>query len=56
MITDPRHAESILAGGEADVVALARVLLRDPQWPLRAAFELGADVEWPAQLRRGRFE
>jgi 2,4-dienoyl-CoA reductase-like NADH-dependent reductase (Old Yellow Enzyme family) len=56
MITDPRHAESILAGGEADVVALARVLLRDPQWPLRAAFELGAEVQWPAQLRRGRFQ
>lgn len=56
MITDPAHAESILAGGEADVIALARVLLRDPQWPLRAAFELGADVQWPAQLRRGRFQ
>ncbi len=56
MITDPTHAESILAGGEADVIALARVLLRDPQWPLRAAFELGAEVEWPAQLRRGRFQ
>ncbi len=56
MITDPAHAESILAGGEADVIALARVLLRDPQWPLRAAFELGAEVEWPAQLRRGRFQ
>lgn len=56
MITDPAHAESILAGGEADVIALARVLLRDPQWPLRAAFELDADVQWPAQLRRGRFQ
>jgi len=56
MITDPAHAESILASGEADVIALARALLRDPQWPLRAASELGADVEWPAQLRRGRFQ
>ncbi len=55
MITDPVQAEAILAGGSADVVALARVLLRDPQWPLRAAHELGAQAPWPPQLLRGRF-
>jgi hypothetical protein len=28
-------------------------LLRDPYWPLRAAAELGAEVEWPKQYSRG---
>jgi 2,4-dienoyl-CoA reductase-like NADH-dependent reductase (Old Yellow Enzyme family) len=55
MITDPAQAETILAEGAADMVALARVLLRDPQWPLRAAHELGAAAPWPPQLLRGRF-
>ena len=55
MITDSSQAEAILAEGSADVVALARVLLRDPQWPLRAAHELGAEAPWPPQLLRGRF-
>jgi 2,4-dienoyl-CoA reductase-like NADH-dependent reductase (Old Yellow Enzyme family) len=55
MITDPAQAEAILADGSADMVALARVLLRDPQWPLRAAHELGAETRWPPQLLRGRF-
>lgn len=55
MITDPAQAEAILAEGSADMVALARVLLRDPQWPLRAAHELGTEGPWPPQLLRGRF-
>jgi 2,4-dienoyl-CoA reductase-like NADH-dependent reductase (Old Yellow Enzyme family) len=55
MITDPAQAEGILADGSADVVALARVLLRDPQWPLRAAHELGVEAPWPPQLLRGGF-
>lgn len=55
MITEPSQAEAVLAEGSADLVALARVLLRDPQWPLRAAHELGVKVQWPPQLARGRF-
>jgi 2,4-dienoyl-CoA reductase-like NADH-dependent reductase (Old Yellow Enzyme family) len=55
LITDPAQAEAILAEGSADLVALGRELLRDPQWPLRAAHQLGAHVEWPPQLRRGRW-
>lgn len=55
LVTEAAQAEAILAGGSADLVALARVLLRDPQWPLRAAHELGADVEWPPQLLRARW-
>ncbi len=54
MITDPRQAEAILADGSADVVLLARELLRDPHWPLRAATELGVDVAWPDQYVRAR--
>ena len=41
MITEAKQAEEILAEGSADVVLLARELLRDPHWPLRAAYELG---------------
>ena len=52
MITEPKQAEEILAEGSADVVLLARELLRDPHWPLRAAYELGDDITWPAQYRR----
>ena len=54
LITEPKQAEEILAEGSADVVLLGRELLRDPHWPLRAAYELGDDVPelWPAQYRR----
>jgi 2,4-dienoyl-CoA reductase-like NADH-dependent reductase (Old Yellow Enzyme family) len=37
MITDPMQADQIVRNGEADMVLLARELLRDPNWPLRAA-------------------
>ena len=54
LITEPKQAEEILAEGSADVVLLARELLREPHWPLRAAYELdGSDRElWPVQYRR----
>jgi 2,4-dienoyl-CoA reductase-like NADH-dependent reductase (Old Yellow Enzyme family) len=54
MITEAEQAEEILAEGSADVVLLARELLRDPHWPLRAAYELGDDdtALWPRQYRR----
>jgi len=54
MITEPKQAEEIIAEGSADVVLLARELLRDPHWPLRAAYELGeTDTDlWPVQYRR----
>ena len=54
LITEPAHAEALLAEGSADVVLLARELLRDPHWPLSAARELGADVTWPVQYDRAR--
>ncbi|GAB3219161.1 NADH:flavin oxidoreductase/NADH oxidase [Glycomyces halotolerans] len=52
MITDPGQAEKILAGGEADAVALGRELLRNPHWPRQAARELGADHPLPRQYHR----
>ena len=55
LITGARQAEQVIAAGQADVVLIARELLRDPHWPLRAAAELGAEVEWPAQYARGKF-
>jgi NADPH2 dehydrogenase len=52
LITDPRHANDIVAGGQADLVALARALLDDPRWPWRAAAVLGEKVPYPVQYDR----
>ncbi|MGE3955430.1 MAG: NADH:flavin oxidoreductase/NADH oxidase [Vicinamibacterales bacterium] len=52
LITRPEEADAIIRGGQADLVLLARELLRDPYWPLRAARELGHQVEWPSQYLR----
>ncbi len=54
MITDPAQAETIVRTGQADMVLLARELLRDPHWPLRAARELGVEVAWPPQYERAK--
>jgi 2,4-dienoyl-CoA reductase-like NADH-dependent reductase (Old Yellow Enzyme family) len=51
-ISEPLQAESILREGSADVVLLARALLREPHWPERAAFELGDTVDEPDQYAR----
>jgi 2,4-dienoyl-CoA reductase-like NADH-dependent reductase (Old Yellow Enzyme family) len=52
MITSPVQAEHILVTGQADAVMIARELLRDPYWPLRAARELGQPTSWPVQYLR----
>ena len=52
VITDPAQADQIVRNGEADLVLIARELLRDPYWPLRAARELGQPMSWPAQYLR----
>ncbi len=54
-ITEPKQAEEILQRGEVEVIMIGRAALRDPHWPLRAAAELGVDVEWPGQYQRGKF-
>jgi 2,4-dienoyl-CoA reductase-like NADH-dependent reductase (Old Yellow Enzyme family) len=52
MITSPAQAEHILMTGQADAVIIAREMLRDPYWPLRAARELGQTIAWPVQYLR----
>lgn len=52
MITDPTQAEHIVFTGQADAVLVARELLRDPYFPMRAARELGQEIAWPAQYLR----
>ena len=52
LITDPHHAESIIAKGDADAVALARGMLYNPRWPWHAAEALGAKVQYPNQYLR----
>jgi 2,4-dienoyl-CoA reductase-like NADH-dependent reductase (Old Yellow Enzyme family) len=52
MITEPADAEAIVADGRADLVVIARELLRDPYWPLFAARALGAEISWPPQYLR----
>ena len=54
LITEPAQAEAIIAGGRADLVLLARGMLRDPYWALHAAHALGVDVPWPAPYMRAR--
>ncbi|UUZ81529.1 NADPH dehydrogenase NamA [Paenibacillus sp. P26] len=53
LITEPEHAAEILENGRADLVLLARELLRDPYWPRTAAKKLGAALEAPKHYRRG---
>ncbi|WP_125773016.1 NADH:flavin oxidoreductase/NADH oxidase [Antribacter gilvus] len=63
LISEPLHAEEVVAGGAADVVMLGRAALRDPRWALRAAHELGvvagtsrvpaeSGVSWQPQYER----
>jgi 2,4-dienoyl-CoA reductase-like NADH-dependent reductase (Old Yellow Enzyme family) len=52
MIRSPFQAEHIVRTEQADIVIIARELLRDPYWPLHAARELKAKVTWPSQYDR----
>ncbi|HEV2136536.1 MAG TPA: NADH:flavin oxidoreductase/NADH oxidase [Terracidiphilus sp.] len=52
LITEPAQADAIVANGEADLVLLARQMLRDPYWPLHAAAALGEEASWPVQYMR----
>lgn len=54
LITEAEQAEQILAEGKADVVVLAREMLRNPYWALHAAHKLGVDVAWPDQYIRAK--
>ena len=52
LITESAQANEIVSSGQADLVLLARQLLREPYWPLRAARELGVKPAWPQQYLR----
>jgi 2,4-dienoyl-CoA reductase-like NADH-dependent reductase (Old Yellow Enzyme family) len=54
LITAPTQADHIVRTGQADLVFLARELLRDPYWPLRAADELHQEGPWPKQYLRAK--
>jgi 2,4-dienoyl-CoA reductase-like NADH-dependent reductase (Old Yellow Enzyme family) len=49
MITEPQYANEIITGGDANLVFLARELLREPYWALKAAQTLGEEPAWPIQ-------
>ena len=52
LIITPLQAEEALAAGRADLIAIGREALYDPNWPLHAAQTLGVDPEmqrWPLQ-------
>ena len=53
LVTEPAQAESIVAGGDADLVALARGILAHPRWPWHAARALGGKVAVARQYLRG---
>ncbi len=52
MITEPAQADTIISSEQADMVLLARELLRDPYWPRRAAKALGVEIPAPPQYQR----
>lgn len=52
MILDPTQADTIIASEQADMVFIARELLRDPYWPRRAAKALGVKIKPPVQYER----
>jgi len=52
LITEPKQANDIIGNGQADLVLLAREMLRDPYWALHAAEVLGETPTWPVQYLR----
>jgi 2,4-dienoyl-CoA reductase (NADPH2) len=54
LITEPDQADAILASGQADLVFLAREMLREPYWALKAGRALGQEQKWPVQYERAK--
>lgn len=54
LITDAKQAEEILVSGKADLIFIAREMLRDPYFALHAASILQQDIEWPLQYQRAK--
>jgi len=49
LITEPHHANEIVTGGDANLVFIAREMLREPYWALKAQQALGDEPTWPIQ-------
>ncbi len=56
LITTSKQADEIIQEGEADFIFMAREMLRDPYFPLRAAHELGHEAKWPVQYERAKWQ
>jgi 2,4-dienoyl-CoA reductase-like NADH-dependent reductase (Old Yellow Enzyme family) len=55
LITTAEQANHIVQNNHADLVLLAREMLRDPHFALRAAHELGEEIKWPVQYERAKW-
>ncbi len=51
-ITEAEQANEIVATGKADIVLMAREMLREPYWAVKAAMAMGREVRWPKQYER----
>lgn len=54
MITTAEQCEEILKEGRADLIIMARQLLREPYFPLHAAHDMGVELKWPDQYERAQ--
>ncbi len=59
LITDPLHASELITEGDADLVFIAREMLREPYWAIKAQCALDEEPSWPIQYgyavkRRGK--
>jgi 2,4-dienoyl-CoA reductase-like NADH-dependent reductase (Old Yellow Enzyme family) len=54
LITEPDQADAIIKSGQADLVFLAREMLREPYWALKAGQALGQEQKWPVQYERAK--
>lgn len=54
LITTPQQAQQAVESGDADLVLMARELLRHPRWPLQAAHELKQEIAWPKLYERAK--
>lgn len=58
LITEAQQANEIITSGSADLAFLAREMLREPYWALKAEAALGQEADWPTQygyaIRRRR--
>lgn len=54
LINTPKEANSVIEEGRADLVFMAREFLRNPNFPLSAAAELGVEMPWPVQYERAK--